>query len=222
MNHTYEPPSLIPTAGQERTYALVIAGVPLLMILLMAVLPLVAPGGGNASGATPVDGQGGYNYAPPPTDPPAPDTPTAYGTDPSTPLGGNDGTDLSPTPLDSESTQSTEGNGTDGTVGTDGTDSPDSSTGPGKTVNDFFDAINRRDFKTAWALGGKNLDRDYDSFVAGFDTTQHDDVTVESVDGDTVSVDLNAQQTDGTQKSYTGRYTVVDGVITHASMTSAG
>ncbi|MEU2711119.1 hypothetical protein [Streptomyces sp. NPDC007205] len=217
MNHTYEPPSLIPAPGQERTYALVIAGLPLLLILLMAVLPLLVPGGGNASGATSADGQGGYNYAPPPRDPPAPDTSTAYGTDPSTPVGGGDSTDLSPTPLDGESTPST-----DGTDGTDGTGSADSTTGPGKTVNDFFDAINRRDFKTAWALGGKNLDMGYESFVAGFDTTEHDDVVVESVDGDTVSVNLNAQQTDGTQKSYTGQYTVVDGVITHASMTSAG
>ncbi|MFI9249325.1 hypothetical protein [Streptomyces sp. NPDC053069] len=213
MNHTYEPPSLIPTAGQERTYALVIAGVPLLLILLMAVLPLLAPDGGNASGATAVDGQGGYTYVPP-TDPPAPDTSSAYGTEPSTPLGGDDSTDLSPTPLDSETTQSTDS--TDSTSGTD------SATGPRATVNDFFDAINRRDFRTAWALGGKNLDMNYDSFVAGFDTTEHDDVTVLSVDGDTVSVNLNAEQSDGTQKSYTGQYTVVDGVITHASMTSAG
>ncbi|MER6024730.1 hypothetical protein [Streptomyces sp. NPDC001851] len=219
MNHTYEPPSLIPAPGEERTYALVIAGVPLLLILLMAVLPLLASGGGNASGATSADGQGGYTYTPPPADPPAPDTSTAYGTEPSTPLGGDDSTGLSPTPLD-ESAPSTDGTGSPDS--TDSSGSADSSTGPGKTVNDFFDAINRRDFKTAWALGGKNLDRDYDSFVAGFDTTEHDDVFIESVDGGTVSVNLNAQQSDGTQKSFTGQYTVVDGVITHASMTSAG
>ncbi|MEU6771096.1 hypothetical protein [Streptomyces sp. NPDC046759] len=208
MNHTHEPPSLIPAPGQERTYTLVIAGVPLLLILLMAVLPHLVSGGTDASGTTSVDGQGGYSSLPPLTDTPTPDTSTAYGTDPSTPVGG-DSTDLFPSPLDTEATD-------DSTPGTDG------ATGPADTVTRFFDAINMRDFQTAWELGGKNLDASYDSFESGFATTEHDEVTIESVDGDTVSVNLAAQQTDGTEQSYSGQYTVVDGVITHATMTSAG
>ena len=215
MNHqTYEPPSLIPPAGQERTYTLLIAGVPLLLILLMAVLPQLVSDSGSTSGATSVDGAGGYSYEPPTTDSPAPDPTTAYGTDPSAATGGDDGTGFSPSPLDSQST--------DDTLSTDGTQSTDGATGPADTVNRFFQAINDRDYNTAWELGGKNLDMDYDSFVSGFATTDQDEVTIQSVDGDTVSVDLLARQTDGTQKSYSGQYTVVDGVITHASMTSAG
>jgi hypothetical protein len=217
MNHTYEPPSLIPATGQERTYALLIASVPLLLILLGVVVPESASGGGSAPAATSLDGQGGYTYAPPTTDSPAPDPSTAYGTAPSLPAGSGDTTYPTPNPLATDAT-----NGTDSTVSSGSTASADSATGPADTVNNFFKAINDRDYRTAWDLGGKNLDANYDSFVSGFATTEQDDFTIASVDGDTVSVDLTARQTDGTQKSYTGQYTVVDGVITHASMTSAG
>ncbi|AOR32420.1 hypothetical protein BFF78_16300 [Streptomyces fodineus] len=217
MNHTYEPPSLIPAVGQERTYALLIASVPLLLILLVAVVPQLASGDGSAPAATSLDGQGGYSYTPPTTDSPAPDPSTAYGTVPSLPAGSGDTTYPTPNPLDTEVTNSPESTGS-----SDSTASTNSAAGPADTVSSFFKAINDRDYQTAWDLGGKNLDMNYDSFVSGFATTERDDFTIGSVDGDTVSVSLTARQTDGTERSYTGQYTVVDGVITHASMTSAG
>ncbi|MFB7504804.1 hypothetical protein [Streptomyces broussonetiae] len=222
MNHTYKPPSLLPAAGQERTYALIIAGVPLLLILLTGVLPQLHSGSGGSTGAA-VSGNGGYSYQPSLTDPATPDTSTpdtsasdistpdtstTYGTAPQTPTSGSDATGLSPGPAGSPAT--------DGATGTDG------ATDPASTVKGYFAAINSRDFHAAWDLGGKNLDSSYSSFVAGFEGTEHDDVTVESVDGTTVSVSLVARQSDGTQKSYSGRYTVADGTITSASITPAG
>ncbi|MGW2423539.1 hypothetical protein ACWC0C_30530 [Streptomyces sp. NPDC001709] len=211
MNHSYEPPGLLPAEGQERTYALAIAGAPLLLILLMVFMLHLASGEDSAAGATSVTGQGGYSYEPQPTDSWTPDTSTAYGTEPSAPTAGDDATDLYPSTLDTQSTDTTPS-----------TDSTDGTTGPAATVTRFFDAINAHDFQTAWELGGKNLDESYDAFQSGFATTEHDEVTVESVEGDTVSVSLVAQQTDGTEKSFSGQYTVADGVITHATMASAG
>ncbi|MFI9248109.1 hypothetical protein ACIGXF_37370 [Streptomyces sp. NPDC053086] len=215
MNHTYEPPSLLPSGGRERTYALIIGGVPFLLILLMAIVPHVGSEDGSGSGAPSFDGNGGYSggysggYDPSTADAPAPDASTAYyTTEPSDPSYGADATDTAPIPTDTASAASTEA--------TDGT------TGPEGTVNRFFEAINERDYQTAWDLGGKNLDVSYTSFVSGYATTARDDVTVDSVQGEAVWVHLLAQQTDGTQKSYSGRYTVVDGVITGASMSPTG
>ncbi|MEU4928030.1 hypothetical protein AB0G54_16190 [Streptomyces yokosukanensis] len=213
MNHTYKPPGLLPSAGQERTCALIIAGVPLLLILLTGVLPQLASDSGGSTGTT-VDGRGGYSYQPSATDPVTPDLSTPYGATPGAPTSGatsDADTGLSPSPAGTEAAQSP-------TV----TEQTESTDGPGATVQRFFEAINTRDFRTAWNLGGKNLDSSYSSFVSGFAETRQDDVTIGSADGTTVPVSLVATQDDGTQKSYSGRYTVVDGVITGASMTPAG
>ncbi|POX60742.1 hypothetical protein C3492_25645 [Streptomyces sp. Ru62] len=204
MNHTYEPPSLLPAGGRERTYALLIGGVPFLLILLMGIAPHLGPeddagySGGYSDGYS-SGYSGGYDPSPAT---PAPDTSTAYETPTWASTDSADPTDTASAPA--------------------GTESPEASDSPSGTVTSFFEAINERDYRTAWDLGGKNLDASYSSFVSGFATTERDDVTIESVQGDTVWVDLLARQTDGTQKSYSGRYTVVDGVITDASMTPTG
>ncbi|MFH9083759.1 hypothetical protein [Streptomyces sp. NPDC017673] len=201
MNHTYEPPSLLPVGGRERTYALLIGGVPFLLILLMGIAPHLGPeDDGGYSGSYSDDYSGGYDPSSPAT--PAPDTSTAYETPTWASTDSADPTDTASAPA--------------------GTESPEASDSPSGTVTSFFEAINEHDYQTAWDLGGKNLDASYSSFVSGFATTERDDVTIESVQGDTVWVDLLARQTDGTQKSYSGRYTVVDGVITDASMTPTG
>jgi hypothetical protein len=49
--------------------------------------------------------------------------------------------------------------------------------------------------------------------VQGFGTTSRDTLIILSVSGSVVSVDLVAEQTDGTVKTYQGSYTVDDGVI---------
>ncbi|QTE01526.1 hypothetical protein [Streptomyces cyanogenus] len=216
MNHTYEPPSLLPAGGRERTYALLIGGVPFLLILLMGIASHLDTESGSGPGTPPLDGggysgssysggySGGYSgdYDPSSSNTPAPDISTAYETPTWAPTDSAEPTDTASDPAVTASTEAADG--------------------PAGTVTRFFDAINQRDFATAWDLGGKNLDASYTSFVSGFATTERDDVTIASVQGDTVWVQLLARQTDGTQKSYSGRYTVADGVITDASMTPTG
>ncbi|MFF8968445.1 hypothetical protein [Streptomyces sp. NPDC014995] len=216
----YQPPGLLPAPGQERTLALLIAGAPLLLILLIGLWPTLtsAKSGSDASGTD------GYSYAPPvtgqsaddPADDSFPSAPDTSAADDTSLWGPAD----TAGPTDTGATEST-----DPTDSTDPTGSPGSSDGsddPGTTVTRYFEAINAHDFATAWELGGKNLDDDFSSFKAGFADTARDVVTINSVEGDTVSVDLRAELSDGTQQSYSGTYTVVDGVITAASMTRTG
>ncbi|WP_433733352.1 hypothetical protein ACQP0C_14035 [Nocardia sp. CA-129566] len=82
----------------------------------------------------------------------------------------------------------------------------------------YFDAINRRDYAQAWALGGRNLDSNYDDFVDGLATTDHEAVTVTAEDGDTVHIHLSARQSDGTYRTFAGYYVVREGAIVSASI----
>ena len=91
-------------------------------------------------------------------------------------------------------------------------------TDPASVVTAYYAAINAHDFATAWALGGKNLNSDYDTFSSGYGQTKSAVVTIDSVSGDTVSVTLHATQNNGTQATYEGTYTVRDGVITSADL----
>ncbi|WP_053695717.1 excalibur calcium-binding domain-containing protein [Streptomyces sp. NRRL F-5755] len=54
--------------------------------------------------------------------------------------------------------------------------------------------------------------------MAGFADTAHDSVHVTGVRGDTVSVALDAEQRDGSVRSFAGTYTVRDGVIVAADI----
>ncbi|GAA2617382.1 hypothetical protein Stube_65230 [Streptomyces tubercidicus] len=88
---------------------------------------------------------------------------------------------------------------------------------PAEVVEAYFQAINNGEYVAAWALGGKNITgRPYDYFVRTFSDTSRDDVTVRSVVGNTVEVELDATQTDGTHRYFAGTYTVRDGVIVAA------
>lgn len=88
---------------------------------------------------------------------------------------------------------------------------------PTEVVEAYFRAINNGEYVAAWALGGKNITgRPYDYFVRTFSDTARDDVTVRSVVGNTVEVELDATQTDGTHRFFAGTYTVRDGAIVAA------
>ncbi|MFJ1584437.1 excalibur calcium-binding domain-containing protein [Streptomyces sp. NPDC088197] len=91
-------------------------------------------------------------------------------------------------------------------------------TDPTTVVSDYFAAINARDFGRAWALGGKNVSSSYSAFVDGFSSTSEDVVTVLASTPSTVTVHLDATQTDGTVKSFEGTYSVDGGRITGASV----
>ncbi|RSN13862.1 hypothetical protein DMC63_25550 [Streptomyces sp. WAC 05977] len=89
-----------------------------------------------------------------------------------------------------------------------------------QTVIAFYDAINRRDFLTAWNLGGQRLAKggSYASWASGYASTSWVAVTVRSVSGNTVYVGLSARQTDGSLRTFSGSYTVSGGTITGANM----
>ena len=86
-------------------------------------------------------------------------------------------------------------------------------------VQSYFNAINDHDYRTAWDLGGKNFSGSYGSFVAGFDNTLYDALTIEGSHGDVVDVFLDAEQYNGSDHEYSGSYTVRGGQIVAAHLT---
>ncbi|MEU4201906.1 hypothetical protein [Streptomyces sp. NPDC045470] len=85
-------------------------------------------------------------------------------------------------------------------------------------VQDYYAAVNARDFRRAWDLGGKNLGGTYDAFAAGFADTARDTVRVVDVSGDVVTVTLEAEQRDGSVRTFAGTYTVRGGAIVAADI----
>lgn len=94
--------------------------------------------------------------------------------------------------------------------------------GPAGVVESYCNAITNQDYQTAWNIGGQNAGGSYSSFVAGFAGTAQDTVTVDSVQGNTVVADLVATQTDGTQHTYHGTYTVTGNTISKFSVQQTG
>ena len=200
----YPAPGLVPGPGTVRSHALTVLAVPLLLILLLALHPWSWGSGSPATDTGYGSAPGSYYGGPAPSDTTDGYSPTAT-TDPyATPTD-----DATPTDLYDPATDTA-------------TASASATSGPAATVTSYFAAINSQDYETAWSLGGKNLDSDYADFVAGFADTQQDAVTIVSVQGDVVSVDLVSTQTDESQQSYSGTYTVVDNVITAAQMQQTG
>ncbi|MGY5050393.1 hypothetical protein ACWDE0_33065 [Streptomyces sp. 900105755] len=218
---SYQAPGLIPPGGPARTWGLAVIATPLLLALLLALIGGLAGGSSGSSSGTGYDsGLFGSGTS-------GSDTSGSDG-------GGTAGTDDQPAYTD-PATASAWPYGDTATPGTNTTDgyygdptdtataTPGASpTAPGDVVTAYFAAISSHDYETAWALGGKNLDSSYDSFVSGYSTTEQDTVTVESVAGDQVQVTIEALQTDGTTKSYDATYTVQDGAITSGTATQTG
>ena len=98
--------------------------------------------------------------------------------------------------------------------------------GPAAVVQAYYAAINHHDCGTAWNLGGDNLSaaqgQTYQQFCQGFSTTSHDILTVDSVAGNTVTVTIVAEHTDGSSQTYRGSYLVGNGVIESASVQASG
>ena len=89
-------------------------------------------------------------------------------------------------------------------------------------MQQYYSAISSRNYARAWRLGGDHTGSTYKSFVAGYATTERDDVTVLKVVGHVVSARVTAVQTDGTIKHFVGRYLVEQGVITKFSVRQVG
>jgi len=114
-----------------------------------------------------------------------------------------------------------------GTVETAGSASPETTTAtppppptaadPAGTVGAFFAAINARDYRRAWDLGGRNLAASYEVFAKGFANTAHVDLTIAGSSGTTVNAQLHATNSDGSKQNFNGSYTVVNGIVTAGS-----
>ncbi|MFD4600666.1 hypothetical protein ACFWPQ_21870 [Streptomyces sp. NPDC058464] len=221
----YSAPGLIPPGGPARTWGLVVIATPLLLTLLLALIGGLS-GGSGSSGSSAAFGSSG-------------DGSGLYGSGTSGSDGGGDGgqpTYADPTTASAwpyGDTSTPEATATDGwgTYPTDtatdiatatATPNASASSGPGGVVTAYFAAISARDYQTAWALGGKNLDSSYDSFVSGYSTTAQDTIAIVSVTGTKVRLTIEALQTDGTTHSYDATYTVQDGVITSGTATQTG
>jgi hypothetical protein len=91
---------------------------------------------------------------------------------------------------------------------------------PVKVVQDFYDALARGDYPTAWELGGKNIGgSDYNAWVAGYATTEGVYGTASDLGGGVVRVTFSAVQSDGSIKTFAGTYTVSGGAIVAADIT---
>jgi hypothetical protein len=93
------------------------------------------------------------------------------------------------------------------------------SSAPRAVVEAYYAAINARDWRRVWRLGGKNLGQSYGSMVAGFRTTSRDVVTITTVQGSAVAARIRAYETTGAVQTYALHYTVRDGVITSGQQT---
>ena len=93
---------------------------------------------------------------------------------------------------------------------------------PAGVVEAYFAAINAHDYSRAWALGGSHLSSSYSQFAAGIANTAVDNVTILSVSGGTVAVDLTATNNNGSQQTFAGTYTVSGPTITGASIAQVG
>jgi hypothetical protein len=198
----YRAGGLIPPAGAARTWGLTVIGAPLLAVLLLGLVDGSFSSGGGAQAQPWTPPTASYAYTQSATQDPYSASDPA--TEPSTTTTAEGASGL--------------GEQTDGTTAT-----ASSAAEPEAVVTAYFDAVNNRDYSTAWALGGKNLgDADYDAFVKGYADTQRDSISQVSVQGTFVQLVLNALQTNGTSRSYNVTYTVEDGVITQGTATPIG
>jgi Protein kinase domain len=98
--------------------------------------------------------------------------------------------------------------------------------GPAAVVQAYYAAINNHNCGTAWNLGGDNISaangQAYQQFCQGFSDTSRDVLMVDSVAGDTVTVTVLAEHTDGSSQTFQGSYVVSDGVIDSASIQQSG
>lgn len=107
-----------------------------------------------------------------------------------------------------------------------GTTAPPQPPAPGGTspvsatavVSAYYNAINAKDYATAWSLGGRNLSPSYGSFVRGFADTAYDGIQILNAAADSVTLRLDAVQSDGTTEEFEGTYTVKHGVIVGAAV----
>ncbi len=89
--------------------------------------------------------------------------------------------------------------------------------GPAEVVREFVAAINRRDWRQVWDLGGKNLGRGpyatYAGMISGYQGTIRDVLTQIHASGSTVTGNFLAYQAGNVVQPYRFKYTVRGAVI---------
>jgi hypothetical protein len=203
---------LAPTTG--RMAAFTIVGVPLILFL---ILGFKTAGGGSSS-----SGSGGSQYQFPGQSGGSTQQAYPYSSPSYAPDSTGSGLAASTVPASDyySTTDSASATGTSTSTATatlSASPSP-SATGPAAVVLAAYADINRHDYQGAYNLGLAQNGQSYSTFAQGYSTTQSDTVTVTGVSGDIVSVSLLAVSTDGTQRTYSGTYTVSGGSITGASL----
>jgi len=92
---------------------------------------------------------------------------------------------------------------------------------PAAVVRAYFNAINQRDYRLAWRLGGDHLGQSYRQFSAGFAGTARDIVRIVATRGDSVTIKLTAVHSDGSKFLFTGACTVAGGTLTGSDLQQA-
>jgi hypothetical protein len=86
--------------------------------------------------------------------------------------------------------------------------------GPRTVVRAYFAAINARDWRKVWRIGGDHLSQSYGTMVAGYADTIRDVVSYTRVSGDHVIVSIRAHELGGAIQVFKVEYTVRNGLIT--------
>jgi hypothetical protein len=201
--------------GPGRVAALMVVGVPLLIIMVIGVVTKGGGGGTPGYGGLPA---GGYSQ-------PVTTTQASDSQDPAPPVAEGVSYSSSPvsSPVVSSPVVSSPVVSSPAAVTPSATDTAtDAASGPAATVRAAYEAVNRHDYAAAYALGLGTPGQSYASFLAGYQGTASVALTITGVDGDTVTVTLTATQEDGSQQTYGGTYTVSDGHILSAQIQQTG
>jgi hypothetical protein len=86
----------------------------------------------------------------------------------------------------------------------------------------YFTAINCRDYKLSWRLGGKNLYSSYQRFVDKFSMTTKNRLTIVSQSGNRIKARVESAQKDGSVNVYEGYYRLNLGKIVRARVKLKG
>lgn len=95
---------------------------------------------------------------------------------------------------------------------------------PWNVVREYYAAIAKGDFPAAWSLLSPSMQSSlgpYSKWSAGYQTTTQITVSKVKENGQTVTVTITAQQSDGSTNSYQGYYRANNGQITSAMITQS-
>lgn len=93
--------------------------------------------------------------------------------------------------------------------------------GPLQVLTAYYDAINAKDWRKVWKLGGKNLDSSYRAMVQGYAHTAHDVPYITGLSATDADVTLLAFEDSGLAQLYTGTLVIAHGEIVRAHQTLA-